>query len=458
MKSSWLGATILTLCLCIPAGAQVASLEDQGASSSQTSMAGTRGQNPFLGGVPSGEATPSVLQLTLKEAIDRGLKYNLGLLLSEQGTREARGARTRALSDLLPKVTWQTSETRQQLSLQAFGLTSFPGLPTIVGPFNVFDTRAYLSQPILDFHAIRNTRAESEKQKAAEYSYRDSRDLVVLVCAYLYFGAVADSSRVDAATAELKTAQAIYDQAVDLKKAGVVPGVDVLRAQVELQAQRQRLLYVQNEFQKQKLNLARAIGLPAGQEFSLADQIPYAPAPALTLEEALDRAHRSRADYRSAVALVRAAQSNKKAAQSERLPALRFNADFGDIGLAPGNSHETFTVAANMRVPIFQGGQVRGKVTIFRASSLLISPRRLWRGRWGWPRKSQSNFWEEDSNAGSIVGRAPDRGRRKSSRNPFKRFRVPRESPREVVPWRGDPSGAGERRRVVALLRVAGVH
>jgi len=155
-------------------------------------MAGTRGQNPFLGGVPSGEATPSVLQLTLKEAIDRGLKYNLGLLLSEQGTREARGARTRALSDLLPKVTWQTSETRQQLSLQAFGLTSFPGLPTIVGPFNVFDTRAYLSQPILDFHAIRNTRAESEKQKAAEYSYRDSRDLVVLVCAYLYFGAVAD--------------------------------------------------------------------------------------------------------------------------------------------------------------------------------------------------------------------------------------------------------------------------
>jgi len=167
---------------------------------------------------------------------------------------------------------------------------------------------------------------------------------------------------VDAATAELKTAQAIYDQAVDLKKAGVVPGVDVLRAQVELQAQRQRLLYVQNEFQKQKLNLARAIGLPAGQEFSLADQIPYAPAPALTLEEALDRAHRSRADYRSAVALVRAAESNKKAAQSERLPALRFNADFGDIGLAPGNSHETFTVAANMRVTIFQGGLVRGKV------------------------------------------------------------------------------------------------
>jgi outer membrane protein TolC len=298
----------------------------------------------------------------LKDAIERGLKYNLGLLLSEQGTQMARGARLRALSDLLPKLTWQTSETRQQLNLQAFGFSSFPGIPSIVGPFNVFDTRAYVSQPILDFKAIRNTRTESENLKAAEYSYKDSRDVVVLVCAYMYFGAVADSSRVEAATSEVKTAQAIYDQAVDLKKAGVVPGVDVLRAQVELQAQQQRLLYIQNEFQKQKLNLARAIGLPTGQEFSLADQIPYEPAPPLTLEEALARARSTRADYQSAVALVRAAESNKKSAQSERLPALRFNADFGDIGLAPGNSHETFTVAANMRVPIFQGGLVRGKV------------------------------------------------------------------------------------------------
>src|SRR5437867_180518 len=127
MKSSWLGAAILTMCLCIPAGAQMAFMTNQDASSSQTSMAGAGGQNPFLGGVPSGEATPGVLQLTLKDAIDRGLKYNLGLLLSEQGTREARGARMRALSDLLPKLKWQTSETRQQLSLQAFGLSSFPG-------------------------------------------------------------------------------------------------------------------------------------------------------------------------------------------------------------------------------------------------------------------------------------------------------------------------------------------
>ncbi|HEV2350996.1 MAG TPA: TolC family protein [Terriglobia bacterium] len=303
-----------------------------------------------------------MLALPLNDAIDRGLKYNLGLLLSEQGTREARGARLRALSDLLPKVSWETSESRQQINLQAFGFSSFPGIPSIVGPFNVFDTRAYFSQPILDFKAINGARTEAENLKAAEFSYQDSRDLVVLVCADLYLAANAASSRVDAAAAELKTAQAIYDRAVDLKKAGTVPAIDVLRAQVELQAEQQRLMFVQNAFLKQKLSLARAIGLPTGQEFALSDKIPYAPAPPLPLDQALELALKSRSDFQSAVALVRAAESNKKAARGEGLPALRFNADYGDIGLSPGNSHGTFTVAANVRVPIFQGGLVRGKV------------------------------------------------------------------------------------------------
>lgn len=375
MKRLWIGSALLTLCLALQANAQDSSTAGGGRASSAaqaggpgsvagagSSFYGMGGQSPFLGGVPSGQATPDVLPLSLKDAIDRGLKHNLGLMLSEQGTRAARGERLRALSDLLPKISWQTGETRQQINLQAFGFSSFPDIPSIVGPFNVFDTRAYLSQNILDFKALHGARAEAENLKAAEFSYRDSHDLVVLVCADLYLAANAASSRVDAATAELKTAQAVYDRAVDLKKAGTVPGIDALRAQVELQGQQQRLMYAENAFQKQKLTLARAIGLPIGQTFDLADKIPYSPAPPLPLDAALDLALKSRFDYQSAVALVRAAESNKKAAQGERLPALRFNADYGDIGLSPGNSHGTFTVAANVRVPIFQGGLVRGKV------------------------------------------------------------------------------------------------
>jgi outer membrane protein TolC len=327
------------------------------------------GQNPFLGGVPSGKVQPGVLPLSLVEAVERGLKYNLGLLLTWEGTREARGARWRALSDLLPDIKAQTSETREQINLRAFGFGGLPGISPIVGPFDVFDARAFLSQPVFDMHAIQNFRAEAENQKAANYSYQDARDLVVLVSANLYLMAVAGESRVKAAQAQLDTAQALYNRAVDLKKAGVVPAIDELRSRVEFEDRRQRLIYFQNESVKQKLNLARAIGLPLGQEIALTDRIPYTPLPSMTFEESLERAYRSRADYQRTLSQVRAAKLARKAAQGERLPSLHFNADYGDIGPVPGASHGTFSVAATLTVPVFQGGRVHGK--ILEADALL---------------------------------------------------------------------------------------
>jgi len=144
-----------------------------------------------------------------------------------------------------------------------------------------------------------------------------------------------------------------------MKKAGVVAGIDVLRSQVELQAQQQRLLAVQNEYEKEKMALARTIGFPAGQQLNLSDKLPFTPAPPITLDEALERAYRSRADYRSAQALVRAAEQAKKAARAEGLPSIAANGDYGLIGNGPTNSHGTFTAAAGLTVPIFQGGKVR---------------------------------------------------------------------------------------------------
>ena len=144
--------------------------------------------------------------------------------------------------------------------------------------------------------------------------------------------------------------------------AGLTPGIDQLRAQVELQTRQQQLIAVQNEYAKQKLNLARAIGLPVGQEFVLTDNVPYAPLESVKLEEAVARAYSSRFDYQEAMARVRAAERARKAATAERLPSLAFNADYGDIGIAPGISHGTLTVAGTLEIPVFQGGRVRGDV------------------------------------------------------------------------------------------------
>ncbi len=371
MKLPIQATLVLLAAVSLPAGAQ---MMDSGATAPQvpgvtsapiTASAGTfrpGAQDLFLGGVPTGQVLPGEMPLSLDEAISRGLKYNLGVLLTREGTRDARGARWKALSSLLPNVTAGTSEVVQQINLAAFGFPPFPGIPQIVGPFSVFDVRGYVSQTIFDLHALERTHEESNKTKAAEYTYQNARDLVVLVSANLYLESVADASRVEAADAQTKTAQALYDRAVDLRKAGVVAGIDVLRAQVELQAQQQRLIYFQNEFAKRKLTLARAIGLAVGQEFKLTDAIPYSPMPPVAFDQALDRAYASRADFQAAKAQVQAAEAAKKAALGHALPSLQFNGDYGDIGNAPGRSHGTFTVAATLKIPLFQGGRVHGEM------------------------------------------------------------------------------------------------
>ncbi len=326
-------------------------------------------QGPFAGGVPAGQVTPGVLQLKLSDAIDRGLKQNLGLFLTEQSTRSAQASRWLARSGLLPDITTRTSDTSQQLNLQALG---FPGGVqgiTVLGPFNVFDTRLYASQALLNLSAMRNARAGSENLRAARLSAQDARDVVVLGVAGLYLQAISGQAQIAAAQAQVNTAQTLYQRAVDQRNAGVVPGIDVLRSQVELQAQQQRLIFFKNQFEKQKLSLARAIGLPLGQQFTLADQVGYTPPPVLTLQAALEQAYQKRADYRSASALVSAAEATKSAAEAERLPALQFDGNFGDIGRRLWNSHETYLAEVSLNIPVFQAGRTRAD--ILQADSLV---------------------------------------------------------------------------------------
>ena len=330
------------------------------ASTSQLppALTGSSAQNPFLGSTPQ-TAVPGVLALSLHDALQRALRYNLGLLLSEQGQRQAEGARLSARSRLLPDISARASYMAEQVNLATFGLPPFPGVPPIVGPFEVFDARGFVKQRILDFDSLNRLRARSEAAQAARYSYQDARDTVVLVVGGAYMQAVASAARIDAVRAELQTATAVYQQTSDMKNAGLAAAIDVLRSQVEIQAQQQRLLAVQNDFEKQKLSLARAVGLPTEQAFTLTDSMPFTPAPPLSLQEAMDEAFRSRADYRSAQSLLHAAEMARRAANDERLPSLSLNGDYGDIGNRPTSSHGTFTAAAALNIPIFQGGKVR---------------------------------------------------------------------------------------------------
>jgi outer membrane protein TolC len=319
-------------------------------------------QNVFQRGVPSGTATTESIALNVVDAINRALEHNLGLLAAEEAAGRARGARWVALADLLPNVNGRVAETRQKVNLAAFGFPLPAGIPPIVGPFNTFDARIYLSQAVLDFHALNSARAEAHNVAAANYSIKSARDLVVLAAANAYLQTLAASARTESARAQAESAQAIFEQATHMRESGIVAGIDVLRAEVQYGLRRQRATAAQNEFDKAKLQLARIIGLPIGQAFTLSDEMPFVPVPDLTVDQALDRAYKTRPDYLAAQERVRAAESDRQAIVGEMLPAVHLNADFGSLGLSVDSAAGTYSVAGAVTVPIFQGNRSHGRL------------------------------------------------------------------------------------------------
>ena len=335
------------------------------------SLPGT--QSPFLGSVAEGQATNEVLQIDFKDAIDRGLRNNLGLLLAADQAESARGQRWKELSQLLPNVSAHINENVQTQSLAALGfnklfpLLAAPGagsvaLPRVVPAFNYFDARATLSQSLFDFRNLERERAAVENVKAAEFSYKDARELVVLAVGNAYLQAIASAARVETTEAQVKSAQALYNKAKDQQKAGLAPAIDTLRSQVELQTRQQQLIVSRNDLAKQRLTIARIIGLPPGQDFVLTEKAPYQALTQQPVDVYLQHAFVSRADYQAALAQVRAAELSRKAAAAGRYPSLDVSANLGDIGVTPSQSNGTWQVTGGVTIPIFAGNRVHSDV------------------------------------------------------------------------------------------------
>ena len=321
----------------------------------------------FLGGVPSGEPTGTVEKLTIVSAISRALEHNLGVLTAEQNLGKAQGARWRVLADLLPNVNGRVGGTRQTINLAAFGFgggsgSPFGDIPPSVGPFNVFDARVFVSQSVLDFGALNGARAEAHNVEAARLMFRSARDYVIHVAGNLFVQALAALARADAARAQQETARTLHQQSLDLKQNGLIAGIDVLRAEVQLSTQTQRSTITVNEFEKAKLQLARAIGLPLGQRFELDPALPDLPAADISFDAAVTLAYETRPDYKAARERVGAAEATRRSIAGDALPSIRVDANYGEIGLSPADARSTFALTGAVSVPIFQGGRTRGRL------------------------------------------------------------------------------------------------
>jgi outer membrane protein TolC len=337
-----------------------------GAMQAETSQVQTSAQNPVFGSVPEAKPTPGVLPLTFSDAIERALRQNLAGLLSEYNTVEARGEKWQKLSDLLPNVGADVQEAAQKTSLEAEGLRGslFPGitLPRVIGPFSYFDVRASATQRVFDWKAIQKYRSSLIGESVARFNLKDARDLVVLATGNAYLQAIAGAARVETAQAQVETAHALYRKAVAQQQAGVAPAIDTLRAQVEYQTRQQQLIAATNDFAKQKISLARVIGLAPGQEFELADKAPYQAFPIPDLETSLQRAYSFRSDYKAAHDRLVAAQLERSAATAGYYPTIDMAVNFGEIGKVPGDVLPTYAVVGTLNIPIFQGGKVHGDV------------------------------------------------------------------------------------------------
>ncbi len=321
----------------------------------------------FKGSVVRGKATADVLALSLDDAIQRGLRDNLGLILQTSNEKSANGQRLQELQALLPTVSGAASITVEQVNLAAYGL-KFPGLNPIIGPFQVIDFRAYLTQNLVNLQAFENYLASKHNFEATKLSAQDARELVVLTVGNQYLMCIADKARIESVNANLATSKLSLDQANDQHDAGTAPRLDVLRAQVDYQNEQQQLISTTNQFEKDKISLARIIGLPLDQKFSLPDSVPFAMLDTPDPEAAFQQAIKQRKDLAAASEQLKAAEIAVKAAKYEQLPTAQLSGDFGDLGTTPGHSHGTYTATGQISAPILQIAKTRGDEEVQAAS------------------------------------------------------------------------------------------
>jgi outer membrane protein TolC len=338
------------------AGAQALPSQALGQSSGPTAQS-------YQGSVATGEVSGQPIDLSLDDAIQRGLKNNLGVILNGTQVAGARGQRLSELQGLLPEVDFKAQESVEQVDLAAEGLR-IPGFPTIIGPFGFTDLRASLTWSLVDVTSLRNYLAARHNFVSAQLSAQDARDLVVLTVGNAYLLVIADQTRVSSVDAQVATAKISLNQAEANHQAGTAPLLDELRARVDYQTLEQQLIVAQNGLEKDKLALARVIGLPLAQKFDLMDTAPYAAFDQIDVDAAIRDAHANRKDLAAMLEKTKAVEEQRKSATAERLPKVAFAGDYGDIGVNVRHSHGTGDAQGTLSAPLFKEYGLRGDAQV----------------------------------------------------------------------------------------------
>ena len=325
----------------------------------------------LLGGVPSGELSAEILELTIDEALDRALRHNLGLLIQRQRQADISAGRRGARSRLFPSLDAEIRGERDQINFEASPFSRFRPDDAPAGPavatFDIYDARLSLEMSLFDLPELKSLDAHRSLEQAATHTTQLIRNAVVLLVGNLYFRANAAERHVDAADAQVATAEAFVALVDNRLENGLAARMDALRARARLAAAQQRQIAARAEQGKSRLRLARAIGLPLGQEFRLVETLGYTPVD-LEADAAIALARNQRPDYLQALRTRDAAQSTLASRRSERLPRLTIEADIGSIGASTDSGRTTYGAAAVLSVPLYEGGRQRADIDVARSA------------------------------------------------------------------------------------------
>lgn len=339
----------------------------------------TQSLNPYLGSTSEGPVVDEEIRLSLEEAISRGLKFNLGLIDSEQADAQVRAQREHALSELLPQISARAEQTYQQISYKELNINLSPAsglaLPPTSGGFGYSEARVQVEAPLVNMHLLESLKQQKALQRASTFSARDARDVVVFAIGAAYFQVVASEARLGTARAALASARELNRQVEDQYKSEVSPEIDSLRAHVELSTAEQRVVDATNDLEKDRLTLDRITGIPLAQRWKISGNYGYVPL--LNLSEDEGAASLTRYDVASAKQEVAAAELGVKAARAERFPEVHFSGSYGGGGKNPANYNQLYAVQGGVSVPIFTSGRIRSD--IHAADAALVQRRAEYR-------------------------------------------------------------------------------
>jgi len=315
----------------------------------------------FLALAAGALAQDAPLQLTLKDAVALALKQNPQVILANLNVSQSQQDRLLARSSLLPQANGTLSETVNRLNLQSSIGLSIPGFAQHVGPFEVFQGGAAFSVPVFDltlWNRYRASRIGIDASRAQELAARE--ESVMLVVSQ-YLGAQRASAEVEAAQSRVDLAQALFTQASDLQKNGAGTGIDTLRANVEFQNEKQRLIAARTELDSSLFALARLLSIDPHRTIALADQVSFFETPAVSAGQTIERAYAARPELRVIVAQEQRASLELKTAGDERLPKLSFAGAWMQQGLTPSSVIPVYQYQASLDVPIFTGGRIQAE-------------------------------------------------------------------------------------------------